>query len=98
MPELPISQPLAAPLGQMSRSIWDEDGPNFEEDQFGDFPCDPGFQEGPLTDAQVQALIASDKVAQPEPSSGTATPIMSTVGSSGGVDGTASPSASPSAS
>ena len=94
MPEVPISQPLAAPLRTEPTSIWDEDCNQFEEEPFEDYLGYPCLEEGPLTDAQVKALTASRDVARPEPSSGTATPIMPTSEASRGVGGTGSPSES----
>ena len=85
MPELPISQPLAAPLGQRSRSIWDEDGPNFEDDPFRDFPGEPHFEEGPLTDAQVKALLGSKPGVNAPPASDAGERLSPTTPSSAGL-------------
>ena len=102
MAELPISQPLnvdVAVFRATTNMFDDEDGIDFDEELFQETAGDPDPEEGPLTDAQVTQLMASgEPVASPtEASSGTATPRLAINASSGGVNGTASPSESMSA-
>ena len=78
MAVLSITQTGGRPIARCPASLWDnEDGNGFDEDWFDEMPCEQDFEEGPMTEAQVQALIAADSVVtRTQPSSEAATPKL----------------------